>query len=69
MNRYFKVPDMMSPFWTVSEEQDWPNRGDVTKVAMNSAASTDMGNLYGDEFERFFPNAVEISKEEYEAQW
>ena len=68
MNRYFKVPGMMYPYWILSEELDWPKPGDRTLVAMNSAADTDMGDLYGDEFEKFFPNAVEITKEEYEAR-
>ncbi|AEK09471.1 hypothetical protein LITTLEE_89 [Mycobacterium phage LittleE] len=68
MTRYFYVPGMMYPYWIVSEEEDWPRPGDATTVAMNSAASTDMGNLYGDEFSQFFPHAVEITKEQYEAR-
>lgn len=51
--------------WTVSEALDWPKPGDKTLVAVNSAADTDMGNLYGDEFARFFPGAIEITKDEY----
>lgn len=57
---------MMYPYWVVSEERDWPNEGDVTKVAMNRGAETDMSDLYGDEFEKFFPNAIEITREEYD---
>lgn len=66
MNKFYRVPGMMYPYWVVSEERDWPNEGDVTKVAMNRAAQTDMSDLYGDEFEKFFPNAIEITREEYE---
>ena len=68
MNRYFYAPGMMYPYWVVSEEKDWPKEGDLTKVAMNSAADTDMGDLYGDEFEKFFPRAFEISEEQYHGQ-
>ncbi|AER47784.1 hypothetical protein TAJ_39 [Mycobacterium phage Taj] len=56
MTRYYRVPGMMHPYWIVSE------------AAMNSAASTDMGDLYGDEFFQCFPHAVEITKEQYEAR-
>ncbi|QDP43839.1 hypothetical protein SEA_DALLAS_94 [Mycobacterium phage Dallas] len=68
MTRYFYVPGMAHPYWIVSEEHDWPEPGDVTTVAMNSAASTDMGDLYDTEFFDLFPNAVEISREEFEAR-
>ncbi|ADU15915.1 hypothetical protein PBI_ESTAVE1_37 [Mycobacterium phage Estave1] len=68
MTRYYRVPGMMHPYWIVSEAKDWPHPGDVTTVAMNSAASTDMGDLYGDEFFQCFPHAVEITKEQYEAR-
>lgn len=66
MNKFYRVPGMMYPYWVVSEERDWPNEGDVTKVAMNRGAETDMSDLYGDEFEKFFPNAIEITREEYD---
>lgn len=66
MNKFYRVPRMMHPYWVVTVEHDWPNEGDATRIAMNRSADTDMGNLYGDEFEKFFPNAVEITREEYE---
>lgn len=65
MSRFFYAPGMCYPYWIVGVENDWPNRGDRTTVATNSAASTDMGDLHGGEFFNMFPNAFEISHEQY----
>lgn len=62
---YWHVPGMMNPYWITYVQQDWPNPGDATTVAVNSAADTDMGNLYGTEFSDMFPNAVQITREAY----
>lgn len=68
MNRYYYAPGMMYPYWIVYEQHDWPEVGDVTTVAMNSAASTDMGDLYDNEFFEMFSNAFEISEAQYTGQ-
>lgn len=65
-SRFYRVPGMAHPYWATSEAHDWPNPGDLTLIAFNRDADTDMGNLYGPEFHAMFPNAVEISKEEWE---
>lgn len=60
---YWYAPGMYNPYWWVTVEEDG-----TVRVAGNSAADTDMGNLYGEEFHKFFPNAFQISEEQYEKQ-
>lgn len=62
---YWYVSGMRSPYWCVREAQDYPTRGEVTVVAHNRDADTDMGDLYGDEFKTYFPNAIQVSQDEY----
>lgn len=66
MTKYYKVPGARFPYWVVTIVRDWPKPGDQTQCAVNRESATDMGTLYGPEFETHFPNAIEVTREEYE---
>jgi hypothetical protein len=59
--KYYYAYGMFHPWWAVYDHEN-----STEAVAVNAEADTDMGNLYGDEFANYFPQAFEVSKEEYE---
>lgn len=65
MTSFYYAPGMMRPYWAVYEQKDWPESGVTTKIATNADADTDMGNLYGDEFAKYFPAAMPITEDQY----
>lgn len=64
MDEYYYVPGMMNPYWYVSRVHDYPKPGDVTAMAHNADSDTDMGDLFGDEFDNYFPNAMPITEQQ-----
>lgn len=58
---YWYAPGMAEPYWGLYTTD---LGGKAVLCAHNLAADTDMGDLYGEEFHKFFPNAFEISEEQ-----
>lgn len=67
MTKYYRVDGMMYPFWYGSPVADYPKPGQTTWCWNNRDADTDMGMLYDNEFAEMFPDAVEVTKEEFYA--
>jgi hypothetical protein len=68
MTTYWYVDGMAHPYWACYPQLDYPQPGDTTYFWHNSDADTDMGDLYGDEFQQMFPWARQISKREFDEQ-
>lgn len=65
MTKYWYVEGMMYPYWASYVQEDYPKPGDRVTIWHNKEADTDMGDLYDTEFQVSFPQAREITKEEY----
>jgi hypothetical protein len=60
---HYYVPGMTSPYWYAKRNAE----GQII-YAGNKDSDTDMGGLYGEEFEEYFPYAIEITEEQYTAR-